>query len=137
MYLSSKGILEALVPCLGLEVQPFGIRTCLVQPGYFRTKVFTPGNIEYRAPNKLPEYEEVNRLVEDGCNAMDGKQEGDPRKGADIIVEAVRGEGRCVGKELPERLPLGADAVQAIRESSNLKLKLADEWEDIVSSTGC
>ncbi|KAJ6153735.1 Short-chain dehydrogenase/reductase SDR [Penicillium chermesinum] len=135
-YLASKGLLEALVPCLASEVQPFGIRTCLVQPGLFRTKVFTSGNVQYRAPNKLPEYAAMNKLVKDGCSTMDGAQSGDPQKAAQTIFEAVRGEGRCAGRELPDRLPLGEDAVQTFRDSSLAKVKIADEWESISSSTG-
>ncbi|KAL2825766.1 hypothetical protein BDW59DRAFT_70036 [Aspergillus cavernicola] len=134
-YTASKGLLEGLVPSLTLEIQPFGLRTCLVAPGYFRTSVMTPGNILYRAPNPLPEYAEMNQLVRAGCNAADGNQPGDPYKAATLIVDAVKGQGPCVGKELPARLPLGPDGVKAVRENSQAKLQICDEWEDIVSAT--
>ncbi|KAH8703917.1 hypothetical protein BGW36DRAFT_414274 [Talaromyces proteolyticus] len=128
-YSGSKGLLEGLVPNLALEIQPFGLRTCLVTPGYYRTQVIRPGNILYRAPNHLPEYAEMNKLIEAGCNAADGNQPGDPRKAAALIVEAVQGEGRCANKQLPERLPLGPDAFKAIRANCEAKLKICDEWE--------
>ncbi|KAJ5200187.1 Short-chain dehydrogenase/reductase SDR [Penicillium cf. griseofulvum] len=134
-YSGSKGLLEGLVPSLGLEIEPFGIRTCMVTPGYFRTSVMTPGNILYRAPNPLPEYAETNLLIKAGCNAADGNQPGDPLKAATLIVDAVKGQGRCTGKELPFRLPLGPDAISAIRDNSQAKLRICDEWEDLASAT--
>ncbi|KAJ5700318.1 hypothetical protein N7536_003331 [Penicillium majusculum] len=134
-YSGSKGLLEGIVPNLSLEIEPFGLRTCMVTPGYFRTSVMTPGNIQYRAPNPLPEYAETNLLIKAGCDAADGNQPGDPLKAGALIVEAVRGEGRCTGKELPFRLPLGPDAITAIRENSQAKLRICDEWEDFASAT--
>lgn len=134
-YAASKGLLEGLVPNLSLEIEQFGLRTCMVTPGYFRTSVMTPGNILYRAPNPLPEYVELNRLVKAGCDAADGNQPGDPLKAGALIVDAVRGEGQCTGKALPVRLPLGPDAISAIRENSQAKLRICDEWEDFASAT--
>lgn len=134
-YAASKGLLEGLVPNLALEIEPFGLRTCMVTPGYFRTSVMAPGNIFYRAPNPLPEYEEMNKLIQAGCNAANGSQPGDPSKAADLVVEAVKCRGRCAGKELPARLPVGPDALKAIRDNSQAKLKICDEWEDIASAT--
>jgi NAD(P)-dependent dehydrogenase (short-subunit alcohol dehydrogenase family) len=134
-YAASKGLLEALVPNLTLEIAPFGIRTCLLTPGYFRTHVMTPGHILYRAPHPLPEYAELNKLIQTGCNAADGNQPGDPSKAAHVIVEAVRGEGRCEGKTLPARLPLGPDGFKAVKENSQAKLKICEEWEAIASAT--
>ncbi|KAK4862005.1 hypothetical protein LT330_003143 [Penicillium expansum] len=134
-YSASKGLLEGLVPNLSLEIEPFGLRTCMITPGYFRTSVMTPGNILYRAPNPLPEYAEMNQLIKAGCNAADGNQPGDPLEAANLIVDAVKGQGRCIGKELPFRLPIGPDAISAIRENSQAKLRICDEWEDIASAT--
>ncbi|OQE47255.1 hypothetical protein PENCOP_c001G08364 [Penicillium coprophilum] len=134
-YAGSKGLLEGLVPNLSLEIEPFGLRTCMITPGYFRTSAMTPGNILYRAPNPLPEYVEMNSQIKAGCNAADGNQPGDPLKAATLIVDAVRGQGRCAGKELPSRLPLGADAIKAIRDDCQAKVKVCDEWEDFASAT--
>ncbi|KAJ5999255.1 hypothetical protein N7451_007065 [Penicillium sp. IBT 35674x] len=53
--------------------------------------------------------QEVSRGIKDLCKNGDGDQPGDPRKAADIIIEAVKGEGRCEGMALPPWLPLGAD----------------------------
>ena len=48
----------------------------------------------------------------------DGNQPGDPRKGAERMVDVVRGEGMAEGKtDFPLRLPLGSDALELIRGS--------------------
>jgi NAD(P)-dependent dehydrogenase (short-subunit alcohol dehydrogenase family) len=108
-YSGGKGLLEAIVPNIAAGVAPFGLRTCLLTPGLFRTNVWTGGNLLYRAPNMLPEYEEVNQGIKDFCRNGDGNQPGALRKAADIIVEAVKGQGRCEGMGLPPWLPLGPD----------------------------
>ncbi|KAJ5652570.1 Short-chain dehydrogenase/reductase SDR [Penicillium longicatenatum] len=113
-YSGEKGLLEAIVPNIAAEVAPFGLRT---------------------APNMLPEYEEVNQGIEDFCKNGDGNQPGDPCKAANIIVEAVKGQGRCEGMTLPPWLPLGPGGVQAIRTNSEAKLKVCHAWEAIASAT--
>ncbi|KAJ5261411.1 Short-chain dehydrogenase/reductase SDR [Penicillium angulare] len=134
-YIGAKGLLEGIVPNIAVEVAPFGLRTSILTPGFFNTKVFTPGNIHWRAPNPLPDYAEMNKVAQDQCNAFDGHLPGDPRKAGDIIVDAVKGTGQCEGMELPLWLPLGSDAFEFIRGNVQAKLKICDEWEDIGSAT--
>ncbi|KAI9929302.1 hypothetical protein ASPWEDRAFT_538219 [Aspergillus wentii DTO 134E9] len=134
-YVGSKGLLEGIVPNLALEVAPFGLRTSILTFGHFRTAVMAPGVIQYRAPRQLPEYAEMNKLISGGCAATNGNQPGDPRKGCELVVDAVRGEGRCAGKELPLRLPIGADALQCIRQSCEERMQICDEWDGIASQT--
>lgn len=67
--------------------------------------------------------------------AADGSQPGDPVKGMNLIVDAVRGEGVCAGKTLPLRLPIGPDAIETMRADCEGKLRICSEWEDIMSAT--
>lgn len=139
-YGAAKGLLEALVPNLAMEVAPFGIRTSILTFGHFRTKVMAPGNIQYLSQKRLPgdllpEYRELNGLVEAGCSANNGQQLGDPAKACVLVVDAVKGEGLCQGKELPLRLPIGPDAFEKIRADSKEKLELCDHWDGITSET--
>ncbi|KAJ5798261.1 uncharacterized protein N7503_007557 [Penicillium pulvis] len=88
------------------------------------------GLLESLVPNIAAESTPFG-LAPDG----DGNQPGDPRKAADIIIKAVKGEGRCEGMTLPPCLPLGADGVQAIRGNSEAKSKVCNAWEVIASAT--
>ncbi|KAJ5783186.1 hypothetical protein N7457_004960 [Penicillium paradoxum] len=135
-YSGAKGMMDELVPNLALEVASFGIRTCLSVFGYVRTAVMAPGNMRYDVPNRLPEYEELNKLVKDGCNAGNGNQPGDPIKACELVIEAVRGEGRCVKrKKLPLRLPIGLGALRDIRVNCEEKMAVCDGWNGISSQT--
>ncbi|OJJ51724.1 hypothetical protein ASPZODRAFT_12537 [Penicilliopsis zonata CBS 506.65] len=135
-YSASKGLLEGIVPNMAAELAPFGIRFCLLTPGYFRTKVMTPGNIHYfSGPNQRSEYKEMNKLVQDHCNAADSKQPGDPHKAAVLIVDAVRAEGRCAGKTLPLRLPIGPDGFKAVKDNCAEKMAICEEWGEIMADT--
>ncbi|KAJ5522780.1 hypothetical protein N7513_013353 [Penicillium frequentans] len=134
-YSGSKGLIEGLVPNLAIEVAPFGIRTSILTFGYFRTQMMSPENVKHGAPNRLPEYEELNNLIKINLDTANGAQPGDPKKACDIVVEAVRGEGRCAGKELPLRLPVGPDTFEAMRASCNERLAICAEWDGITSDT--
>src|SRR2546430_4911872 len=51
-----KGWMESLTP----EVAPFGIRTMLVEPGFFRTELLTPESTSYAKPT-IEDYAERTR----------------------------------------------------------------------------
>jgi NAD(P)-dependent dehydrogenase (short-subunit alcohol dehydrogenase family) len=134
-YTGSKGLLEGLVPNLALEIAPFGIRTSILTFGNFRTELMAEGNIKYRAPNPLPVYDELNKIIQAGCAAQNQSQPGDPKKACEVVIEAVKGEGRCANKELPLRLPVGADAFDIIKSSCQERISLCKEWDGITSQT--
>ena len=67
--------------------------------------------------------------------AYDGKQPGDPKKGAKIIAETLTGTGRCLGRKLSPRLALGNDAVKYIRGVMDANMKSLEKWADLVSTT--
>lgn len=83
----------------------------------------------------IPDYQDLVTTVSEGFIEHNGKQRGDPKKLAEILVDVVKQEGRATGKGIPERLPLGEDAVQLIREKCERTLKLLKEWEEISCST--
>ena len=123
-----------MIDCLQEEVSPFGIQCCLITPGYHRTSVFAPTNIKFGQPS-IPDYAEFNRLYQAGVQALHNTQSGDPRKATALVVDMVRAEGKCAGKAMPPRFPLGADAVEKIRENCDKKMQICDEWEDNCSDT--
>ena len=46
-YAASKFGVEGWIESLTPEVAPFGIRTMLVEPGFFRTELLTPESTQY------------------------------------------------------------------------------------------
>src|SRR6185503_14382085 len=105
-YCATKFAVEAVADALAAEVNPFGIRVLVVEPGAFRTNLFGPGAAVMSAEN--PAYADTagatRRFVEGG----DGTQPGDPAKAAAAIRSALAAD------EPPLRLPLGNDAVDGI-----------------------
>jgi len=92
-YSSSKFALEGLVEALRLEVAPFGIDVCLIQPGDFRTG-FTDSRIEVAAYLQNGEASPYRK----GHEAAVGQMEHDERAGSDPILIA-----RLVEKLLEKR----------------------------------
>ena len=50
-YAASKFAVEGWIESLTPEVAPFGIRTMLVEPGFFRTELLTPQSTNYAKPS--------------------------------------------------------------------------------------
>ena len=78
-YAASKFGVEGFMEGLAPEVAPFGIRTMLVEPGFFRTELLTPQSTQFAEPS-IEDYAERTQATIDGWRSMDGKQGGDPAK---------------------------------------------------------
>ena len=77
--------MESLAP----EIAPFGIRTMLVEPGFFRTELLTNDSTTYAQPT-IDDYAERTKEIVAAWKSMDGKQSGDPAKLAKALVKLVR-----------------------------------------------
>lgn len=116
------------------ETAPLGIKSVIVEPGMFRTELLSSENGKF-VDTKFGDYKEIHNAVVQGARAFSGKQQGDPQKAVEIIIDVVKQEGKATGKGIPSKLPLGADAVSTIRKKCTDTLKLLDEWAAISSST--
>jgi NAD(P)-dependent dehydrogenase (short-subunit alcohol dehydrogenase family) len=106
-YCAAKHALEAISESLAAELAPFGVRVLIVEPGAFRTRLFGGA---FRSMPELPFYESSVGPIRAFAAQSDGSQPGDPVKAARAIVEAVAAGTPAL------RLPLGADAIESIRE---------------------
>jgi len=105
-YCAAKHALEAVSEALAAEIAPFGVRVLIVEPGAFRTRLFGSA---FRAMPTLPAYAESVGATRAYVEKEAGSQAGDPAKAARAIIDAVAAGAPSL------RLPLGADAVSAIR----------------------
>ena len=64
-----------------------------------------------------------------------GNQPGDPKRGVEVMIDVIKGEGVAKEKDMPPRLPLGTDALEVIRSKCLATLKICDEWEAMIKST--
>jgi NAD(P)-dependent dehydrogenase (short-subunit alcohol dehydrogenase family) len=127
-YSATKFALEGWSEALAKEVDRFGIRVLIVEPGAFRTSFNGPGALLVSEP--IPAYDEQIEPLRTGMPGDDGKQPGDPAKAAAAILQALDSD------RPPLRLALGDDAVDGIAGAlEDAKAELA-AWERVGRSTG-
>ena len=115
-YSASKFGVEGWMEGLAPEIQPFGIRTMLVEPGFFRTELLSPQSTNYAEPS-IEDYAERTRATVAAWKGMDGQQGGDPAKLADALVQLVALD------DPPLRFAAGADAVDVFEEKAKTLLE--------------
>jgi NAD(P)-dependent dehydrogenase (short-subunit alcohol dehydrogenase family) len=118
-YAASKFGVEGFMEGLAAEIAPFGIRTMLVEPGFFRTELLTPRSTRYAAPSIADYADRTERTVE-AWRSMDGTQGGDPAKLAAALVELA------ALADPPVRFAAGADAVELFGTKARTLLAQAD-----------
>jgi NAD(P)-dependent dehydrogenase (short-subunit alcohol dehydrogenase family) len=128
-YAAAKFGIEGWMESLTPEIAPFGIRTMLVEPGFFRTELLSNDSTTYAQPT-IDDYAERTKEIVSAWKSMDGKQGGDPAKLADVIVKLV------ALKEPPTRFAAGADAVQMFETKANALLAQARAHRELSTSLG-
>ena len=126
-YSASKFGVEGWTEGLAPEIQPFGIRTMLVEPGFFRTELLSPQSTNYAEPS-IEDYAERTRATVAAWKGMDGQQGGDPAKLADALVQLVALD------DPPLRFAAGADAVDVFEEKAKTLLEQADAHRELSGS---
>jgi len=126
-YAASKFAVEGWMESLAPEVAPFGIRTMLVEPGFFRTELLTPESTKYAA-SSIEDYAERTEQTVTAWKGMNGRQGGDPAKLADALVYLAGQE------EPPLRFAAGADAVAAFERRAENLLAQANAYRHLSSS---
>ena len=66
---------------------------------------------------------------------MNGAQPGDPKKGAEMVVDIVKGEGAAAGKPIPANIVLGEDSYEVAKKASEEALIRLEIWKDASCST--
>ena len=126
-YHAAKWAVGGFSDSLAMEIAPFGVKVCTVEPGGIRT------NWARRArgnpPQLLPEYEPTVGPILNVLQQIDGRQEGDPRKIADVILKLAN----C--NDVPMRLILGADAEKRVEAAETTRHTEAEKWRDVTVST--
>jgi NAD(P)-dependent dehydrogenase (short-subunit alcohol dehydrogenase family) len=126
-YAASKFGVEGWIESLTPEVAPFGIRTMVVEPGFFRTELLTPESTNY-AESSIDDYAERTEQTVAVWNSMNGQQGGDPAKLANALV-------RLTGQEEPPlRFAAGADAIATVEQKANDLLAQAAAHRDLSAS---
>lgn len=126
-YNAAKFAVIGLSEALADEVKPFGINVTVIAPGYFRTSFIGTGMMI--AERKIDDYAPIHQRFDFLFGQMDGKQAGDPIKGAEIIIQMAKEANP------PVHLLLGPDAFQILQEKQAADRREFDQWEEVSCST--
>jgi NAD(P)-dependent dehydrogenase (short-subunit alcohol dehydrogenase family) len=109
-YAASKFGLEGWMQSLAPEVEPFGIATTVVNPGFFRTELLTDESTNY-APPSIDDYAERGAEQRTWWTAQNGRQAGDPARLAQALLTIAAEE------QPPRRFIAGADAIELAEQT--------------------
>lgn len=128
-YAAAKFGVEGWIESLALEVAPFGIRSMLVEPGFFRTELLTAESTTYAA-GSIDDYAARTAETVAAWTGMNGKQGGDPTRLAEALVQLARHD------DPPARFAAGTDAIQVFEAKANTLLAQVAAHRGLSSSLG-
>jgi len=126
-YAASKFGLEGWMQSLQAEVEPFGIDTITVNPGFFRTELLTEESTKF-AERTIEDYNERRAKQMEFWKGYNGQQSGDPAKLAQALI-TISSEDKP-----PRRFIAGADAVQTAEKAAATLQEQTDAYRKLSSS---
>lgn len=128
IYCASKFTVEGFSEGIAAEVEPFGIKVTIVEPGFFRTDFLDAHSVRYGDVD-VPAYAEGNEIHKNTFDDISHNQPGDPAKLGDALVALTLEENP------PIRFAAGSDALEIIgTDFANRQLELA-KWSKLTAST--
>ncbi|WP_327430425.1 SDR family oxidoreductase [Streptomyces sp. NBC_01236] len=106
-YAASKFGVEGWMESLRYDIEPYGIRTTVVEPGFFRTELLVDASTTWPEPT-IDDYAERTTATVAAWKSMSGRQSGDPVKLAKALL-TIAGQA-----EPPLRFVAGADAIEGV-----------------------
>jgi NAD(P)-dependent dehydrogenase (short-subunit alcohol dehydrogenase family) len=126
-YGAAKFALEGLSLAVANEVEQFGIKITVVEPGFFRTNLLDPQNIQW-GKSTIEDYS-AEGSAEEMWSPYHGKQQGDPVKLGQVLVKIAGMENA------PRVFVAGSDALAAVTPAIEERLQETRAYEDLSKST--
>ncbi|QPB21074.1 oxidoreductase [Rhizobium sp. 007] len=129
VYGSTKFAVEGLSESLAAELEPFGIKVTIVEPGFFRTDFLADNSLAV-SPASIPDYIGTPAgNMRDFAADANHAQPGDPARLAAGIITLANAASP------PLRMPFGSDTVAKIEEQNASVAKELAEWRELAVST--
>ncbi len=129
VYGSTKFAVEGLSESLAAELEPFGIKVTIVEPGFFRTDFLADNSLAV-SPASIPDYIGTPAgNMRDFAADANHAQPGDPARLAAGIITLANAANP------PLRMPFGSDTVAKIEEQNASVAKELGEWRELAVST--
>jgi NAD(P)-dependent dehydrogenase (short-subunit alcohol dehydrogenase family) len=127
-YGASKFAVEGLSLAVAEEVERFGVKVTIVEPGFFRTDLLAPANAKWPS-RRIDDYASAEKPAQEIWSPYAGTQQGDPDKLGEVLV-------KLTGMQAPPRVFVaGGDAIAAIAPAVEARLKAVHALEDLSKST--
>ncbi|MEF9602098.1 SDR family NAD(P)-dependent oxidoreductase [Paracoccus sp. PXZ] len=126
-YAATKFAAEGLSLSVAQEVEPFGIRITVVEPGAFRTDLLDAGHVTYSA-NTIEDYAGAGDVAQ-AWAALDGQQPGDPAKLGEALVRIANMD------DPPRQFLAGSDALSIVQPVLEARLNELHANEALSRST--
>ncbi len=126
-YAASKFGVDGWMESLAPEIEPFGIHTTVVNPGFFRTELLTKESTNY-AQKSIEDYAERNAAQREFWEGMNGTQGGDPAKLAQALLTITDEEPP------PFRFVAGADVLEAAEAKLAERQQQIDAYRELSTS---
>jgi NAD(P)-dependent dehydrogenase (short-subunit alcohol dehydrogenase family) len=124
VYAATKFAVEALSEAMAHELAPLGIKSVAIEPGPFRTN-FLDGSSLSAVQTRIDDYSATGGAARAWAADTNYGQDGDPVKAAKIIVDLAAAD------ELPERIQLGAAAVDDVAAKLARTASDQEQWRSI------
>lgn len=128
IYCATKFALEGWSEAVSFELKQFGIKTTLIEPGFFRTDFLDASSASY-GDIIVPDYADYSAKFRAQLDAMNHKQAGDPDKLGKVIVSLA------ASNDPPLRFAAGSDAYRVISDRAPRDHAEADRWRELSVST--
>ena len=114
-YGASKFAVEGLSLSVANEVEPFGIKVTLVEPGFFRTGLLDPKSVEWGSGH-IEDYGPAGKVAAT-WEPYNGQQPNDPAKLGEALVQIADMENP------PKVFVAGSDALETITPAVEARLQ--------------
>lgn len=115
-YVSTKFAVEGLSECMSYEVEPFGIKVILIEPGVIQTNFFNSSVLAKKSQDPNSPYAPLMKGIENSIDKM-MKNGSTPQYVAEVVLDAVTNEN-------PKLRYLAGKDIEQLLE---MKRKMSDE----------
>ena len=114
-YHSTKFALEGLSESIAFELEPFGIRVVIIEPGVIRTNILNSSSSAKKALDPKSPYFSLSQKLNDNFKSMmESELSSPPEEVAKVILQAVTSENPQL------RYSIGDDAANLIHARKNM-----------------
>ncbi|MFE2970482.1 SDR family oxidoreductase [Streptomyces sp. NPDC059340] len=123
-YAASKFGVEGWMESLRYDVEPYGIHTTVVEPGFFRTELLVDASTTWPEPT-IDDYAERTTATVAAWKNMNGRQTGDPAKLARALLTIADQDKPLL------RFVAGADAIEGVEAKARELLAQAQASREL------